>query len=99
MDILVHLFVDSKDLFTSFYTQRNSIDRSIHGDVACIRFEFQVGNLQNICWIPEKFNVSDPLTKKDTVITDAQHLTIFIGNIKVTLQDLAETKSAVKNLG
>ena len=40
MKISVRLCVDSEDLFTSLSTQRNSIDRSIPGDVATIRFEF-----------------------------------------------------------
>ena len=71
MNIGVHLCVDSKDLFTSLSTQRNSIDRSIRGDVASIRFEFQVGNVNKISWIPGKINLADPLTNKDSQLTDA----------------------------
>ena len=46
MNIKVRLFVDSKDLSTSLSTQTNSIDRSIRGDVGCIRFEFQTGTVE-----------------------------------------------------
>ena len=53
MDIKMHLCVDSKDLFTSLSTQRNSIDRSIRGDVGCIRFKFETGSVDKISWIPE----------------------------------------------
>lgn len=39
----IRILEDSKDLFTSLstQTQRNSIDRSIHGALAMIRFEFR----------------------------------------------------------
>ena len=37
MDIKVRLAVDSKDLFTSLSTQKNSIDKSIRSDVSFIR--------------------------------------------------------------
>lgn len=48
MEVKTQICVDSKDLFTSFSTQRNSIDRSMRNDVACIRFEFQVGSINQI---------------------------------------------------
>lgn len=54
LDIGDHLCVDFKDLFTSLSIQRNSIDRSFRRDVACIRFEFQVGNVKQFTWISGK---------------------------------------------
>lgn len=54
MEIKFKLCVDSRDLFTSLSTQRNSIDRSIRGDVACITYEFETGTVESISWIPGK---------------------------------------------
>lgn len=83
MDISVELCVDSKDLFTSMSTQRNSIERSIRGDVSCIRFELQVGSVSDITWIPGKINLVDPLTKPDSPITDSLQLPLF--NVRLNL--------------
>jgi len=99
MDIRMRLCLDSKDLFTSLSTQRNSIDRSIRGDVSCIRFEFQTGNVERISWIPGKLNLADPLTKKDSPLTDMLQLSLFTGRLCLDLQDVAQTKSSEKNLG
>ena len=99
IDVRVHLCVDSKNLFTSLSTQRNSVDRSIRGDVACIRFEFQVGNLDQITWIPGKTNLADALTKRDSPLTDALQLTLFSGLLNISYEECAETKSAEKNYG
>ena len=99
MNIPVRLCVDSKDLFTSLSTQRNSIDRSIRGDVASIRYEFQVGNVRQISWIPGKLNLADVLTKKDSPLTDALQLTLFTGKLQIDLEGHTETKSADKNYG
>lgn len=33
-----HIWIDSKDVFTSFSTKRNSIDMSIGADVNVIRY-------------------------------------------------------------
>lgn len=48
--VRVHMCMDSKDLCTSSYTQRKCIDHSIPSDVACLRQEFQVGNLAETSW-------------------------------------------------
>lgn len=34
--ILLHVFLDSKELYTSLYTKINSVDMSIRADVNCI---------------------------------------------------------------
>ena len=99
MIIPVRLCVDSKDLFTSLSTQRNSIDRSIRGDVASIRYEFQVGNVRQISWIPGKINLADVLTKKDSPLTDALQLTLFNGRLNLDFEGNHETKSSDKNYG
>lgn len=77
MDACVHLCVDLKDLFKCLSIQLHSIDKSICGDVASIRFKFQVGNVENISLIPGKVNLADALTKKDSPLTDALQLTLY----------------------
>ena len=91
--------MDSRDLFTSLSTQRNSIDRSIRSDVACIRYEFQVGSVDLITWVPGKLNLADVLTKPDSPLTDVLQLTLYTGRIQLDFQSVIETKSAEKNYG
>lgn len=90
--------VDSKDLFTSLSTQRSFIDRSIRSDVAYIRYEFQLGNVDKITWLPDSLNLDDDLTKLDSPLTDVLQLTLYIG-LQLDLGDVAETKTAEKNFG
>ena len=99
MDIRVRLCVDSKDLFTSLSTQKNSIDSSITGDVECIRFELQTGTVEKISWIPGKVNLADPLTNKYSVLTAPLLLTLFTGRLSLDLFTVAATKYARKNFG
>lgn len=70
VNVNVQVCVDSKDLFTSLSTQPNSIDRSIRSDVALIRYEFQVGSVHKVTWIPGKLNLADVLTKPDSPPTE-----------------------------
>jgi len=99
IDIDAQLCVDSKDLFYISSTQRNSTDRSIRDDFACIWFEFQVGNLKKTTWIPGNVNLADNLTKTDNPITEALVLTIFNGRLNIAFDEVAETKSSAKNYG
>lgn len=99
MDVGMRLCVDSKDLFTSLSTQKNSIDKSIRGDVGCIRYEFQTGAVEKISWIPGSVNLADPLTKKDSSLTDALQLTLFTGRLCIDLDSVSETKSSENNFG
>ena len=99
VEIGTQICVDSKDLFTSLSTQRNSIDRSIRSDVACIRFEFQVGSINKITWLPGKLNLADALTKRDSPLTEVLQLTLYTGRIQVDLDGNMETKSTKKNYG
>lgn len=46
--IALHLIVESKDLFTSTSTKRNSIYKSIRGDVNCIRYELERYNVARV---------------------------------------------------
>ena len=64
IDLLLAL--DSKDLFDTLSTCRNSADRSIRADVSVIRYEFEKFKLNRIFWIPGKVNLADPLTKANS---------------------------------
>ena len=99
VEIKIRVLVDSKDLFTSLSTQKNSIDKSIRGDVRCIRFEFQTGAVDEMSWIPGRINLADPMTKKDSCPTDALQFTLFSGRLCIDFEELAETKSSQKNFG
>lgn len=77
----LELLLDSKDLFASLSTQRLSVDRSIRGDVASIRFDFQTGSVQNISWIPGKINLADVLTKKNSALCDMLQLLLETGKL------------------
>lgn len=48
VDVELRLCVDSKDLFTYLCTRKNSIDKSIRGNIGSIRFEFQTGAVDKI---------------------------------------------------
>lgn len=72
----IHICIDFRDLFTSLSTEQNSIDRSIRSDIAYIRYNFQVGNVDNITWIPGNINLADVLTKRERRLTDALQLTL-----------------------
>lgn len=65
-DVELRLCVCSKDLFTSLSTKKSSIDNSIRGDVGCIRYEFQIGAVQDTSSIPGTTNLADPLTNRDS---------------------------------
>lgn len=66
--VLLVIIVDSKDLYTSLSTRRNSIDRSIRADVNYIRFQYKIGNIDEICWLPGSINLADPGTLQNTFV-------------------------------
>lgn len=81
--IRVKIVVDSKDLFTSLATQRNSINRSTSSDVACTRYEFQVGWVDEISWIQGKLNLADVLKKPDSPLREASRLVQYTRRLQV----------------
>ena len=86
MDVKLNLCVDSKDLFSSVSTQRNSIDQFIRGDVSSIRFTFHTGSVKKISWVPGNINLADPLTKKASQLTELLQLTLLTGRLRVDLE-------------
>ena len=41
-------------------------DKSIKGDVSSLRYDFEIVVIDKIIWVPGKFNLADPLTKRDS---------------------------------
>lgn len=99
MYIKLRFAVDSRDLFTSLSTQKNSIDKSIRGDVSCVRYEFETGAVDKVSWIPGQSNLANPLTKMDSSLTDALQLTLFTGRLCFDFEKISETKLSEKNFG
>lgn len=92
------IVVDSKDLFTTLTTQRQSVDRSIRGDIGVIRFEFETRNVSRIIWIPGKTNPADIGTKFDSPLTDAVAQLLATGKFPLHLENL-ETCASNRSLG
>ena len=66
IEIGLNIIVDSKDLYTTLSTCKNSIDRSIRGDVSVIRYEFEAKNITAMSCIPGKTNLADAYTKQNS---------------------------------
>ena len=78
------LVVDSKDLFDSMTSCRNATDRAIRGDISVIRFEFETRAVNKVLWIPGSCNLSDPLTKINSPLTEPLHVLMDSGKIPLT---------------
>ena len=68
---------ESKDLFNSLSTQRNSIDKLIRADVNLIRFEYETHSVNTVVWISGKCNQLDPVTKRDSPLTDGLRVMLY----------------------
>lgn len=93
------LCVDSTDLFLSISIQIKSIDRSIIGYVARIRYELQTAEVDEISWIRGKVRITNTLTKKVSVLGETLQITLLTGNISIEKYDVDETKIMNKKLG
>ena len=87
MEIELLVALDSKDLFETLSTCRNSIDRSIRADVSVIRYEFETQKVNRMSWIPGKVNLADPVTKPNSPLVEALQLSFFTGELSTSFQD------------
>lgn len=99
LEIKLRLCVDSKDQFASLSSSKKFIDKSIPGDFGCIRYEFQTGAVDKFSWKPGTTNLADPLTNKDSSLTEALQLTLFTVRLCKDFDKVAETKSSKRNFG
>lgn len=58
--------VDSKDLFSTLTSQRQSIHRSIRASIRVIRYEFETKYVHEVRWVPGKHNLADAGAKFDS---------------------------------
>lgn len=84
MKIDLIIVVDSKDLYTTLTTKRQSIGRSIRGDIGVIGFELEVRNVSKIIWIPGKLDPADARTKFDSPLTSVVAEMLSSGKILFT---------------
>lgn len=71
------IVLDSKDLYQTISTCRMATDRSIRGDVALVRYEFETRKASCMLWVPGKVNLSDFLTTRDRPPVNALQLDMF----------------------
>lgn len=79
--------IDSKDLFSTFYTCINATDKSIRGDVSVIRYKFETKK------IPGSTNLTDPGTKRNSSLTNSLQLLMFTGEIPIDYTDAISNSS------
>ncbi|CAN8065041.1 unnamed protein product [Agarophyton chilense] len=96
VDLVVGL--DYKDLYDSLSTCRSATDKSIRGDVAEIRYDFETRNISRMVWIPGKTNLSDPLTKMDSPLDQTLQLLIFSSKLPLSFPE-AQSRSSNVFLG
>lgn len=88
--------IDSKYLHKSLTTQRRSVDRSVSGNVNCIRFVFET-KIDSKGWTRGSCNPLDVGTKPSRPLTDAVALLLVTGRIHADLS-VCKTKSSNCNL-
>lgn len=87
------IVLDSKDLYDTIFTFRLPTDRSIRGDVALIRYEFETRKVSRMIRVPGKMNSSDPLTKQDSPLVSSLQLTLFSGELPFNFEDFLARRS------
>ena len=96
--IPVIVIVDSKDLFDSLTSCHIPEDRSIRADVQLIRYYFETKQIDKVVWVPGSANLADPLTKKDSPLSDALQLLLFQGSMPFDFDKMLHRNSS-PNLG
>lgn len=96
--ILLHIVLDSHDLFLPFPTQRQSISKPLRADVSLIRFEFESRNVAEFTWIPGRLNLADVVTKAGRPVIDASQLTLADERIAAVIQPVSNTVQTGRSL-
>lgn len=84
------ILVYSKNLHHSLASQRKTTDRSVHGDVDGIRFNFRT-SIDMFGWIRSSRNTADAGTKLKSALVDSLFLTLTTGlmNYNLSLLEVA----------
>lgn len=75
--------LDSKDMFTTLFTQRNSTYKSNRANVNVTRYENEAIHADDIIWISRKVNNSDHRTKTDSMLTQVLVYKMVHGTISI----------------
>ena len=97
-NIPVIIAVDSKDVFDSLTSCHVPEDKSIRGDVQLIRHYFETKRIHRVIWIPGSLNIADPLTKKDSNLSDSLQVFLFDGRLPFGFKS-AKSRNSEPNLG
>ena len=73
------VIVDTKVLCDTISAKRLPTDKAIKGDVASTRYDFEACQIDHTIWVPGKFNLADPMTKRDSPIESSLHDTLSSG--------------------
>lgn len=57
--------MDSRDIYTSFPTNQNSIEKSIRADADVVKVIYEVRNNEKMCWLSVDIIFAYPGTKKE----------------------------------
>lgn len=90
--------LDSKDLFETLSTCRNSVDCSIHSDENVIRYEFETYKVHRVIWIFGKVNLADLVTKPNSALVEPLQLSMFTGKLSLFF-DESLSRSSVQSTG
>lgn len=96
LDFRLRLLIalDSRDIFTSLGSQRNSVARSIRADFNVIRYEYETRYANEIIWIPGCGNLTDSGTKSDSPLSKALQLIFRTGNFSLDMFESASRSGA-----
>lgn len=70
--------------------RRNSIEKSIRAAVNCIQFEYEMGNVDVMCWLLRSASLADQGTKVDSPLRQAFQFLTHTRKIPI---DLCKHKS------
>lgn len=70
----------------------------MRGDVSVIRYEFETHKVNRVTWIPGKVNITDPLTKNNSPLTDPLQFAMLNGEIPISFNG-AEDRRAIQSTG
>ena len=93
--ILVHLVctVDSKDSYSLLPACHVPEDKSICGDFALVRYDFQRNFLNDMMWFRGSTNTRTSLTKINRALTNALHVILATGKMRISFEK-AERRSS-----
>lgn len=97
-EIPVIVAVDSRNLFDSLTSCHVPEYKSIRGDVQLIKYYFETKKIHRVVWIPGSLNLADPLTKRNSVLSDSLQVLLFEGRLPFGFS-ASQSRISTPNLG